>query len=309
MTPTPADLLTRHAPRLDHPGDPALDAVLARALADDGPRRAVPTPRVRRRLLLGAGVAAVTTGAVALPAALRRDDAGVQALQRLAVTAGTRPAVVLEPGSYLHLVTVENPDGHEFFITGSLDRDVYPQRLESWTAADGTIWRHDTEAGGEERFWRFDPPSAADVFSDVRPATLAALPRDGEELLRILRRRLGGRATDETAFLYLERAVSVGYAPPPVQRALVDAMARLPGIETRRSTSQDGRPCLRVTFGSPEREGRTSYVCFDESTAEFVESGDVIDGATVFASVITVRDVVDEVPPEVVELGADTPQG
>ncbi|MGG5258092.1 hypothetical protein [Phycicoccus avicenniae] len=309
MTPTPTDLLTRHAPVLDPSDDPSMDAVLARVLADDHPRRVLPGPRVRRRVLLGAGVAALTTGAVALPAALRREDAAVQALRRIAVTAGSRPATPLAPGRFMHLVTVDNPDGREFWITGSPGRDVYPRRLESWTAADGTIWRHDTENDGREYFYRFDHQAADGSLSDVSPSTLAGLPHDGEELLRTVRRRLGGRGGDEPPFLYLVEAVRVGYAPPPVQRALVDALSRLDVSGAVRSRSGDGRPCLRVSFTTAERGGRVSYLCFDEATAEFVESGDVIDGRTVFSSVVTARDLVDEVPAEVVEKGADTPQG
>ncbi|QKE82517.1 hypothetical protein [Arthrobacter sp. NEB 688] len=309
MTPTPADLLARHAPVLDPPDDPALDAVLARSLTQDPARLPVLPPRVRRRVLVGAAVAALTGGAVALPAVLRRDDAAVQALQRIARTAGSRPATPLTPGRFMHLVTIDNPDGREFWITGSPGRDVYPRRLESWTAADGTIWRHDTENDGQEYFYRFDHQAADGSLSDVSPSTLAGLPHDGEELLRTVRRRLGARGGDEPPFLYLVEAVRVGYAPPPVQRALVDALSRLDVSGAVSSRSGDGRPCLRVSFTTAEPGGRISYLCFDEATAEFVESGDVIDGRTVFSSVVTARGVVDEVPAEVVERGAGTPQG
>lgn len=309
MTATPSALLTRHAPELDRPDDPELDAVLALVLAGDVPRRVGPTPVVTRRLILGAGVAAATAGAVVLPAVLRREDAEVQALQRIAATAGAQPTTALRPGSYLHLVTVENPDGHEYWITGSPGRDVYPRRLESWTAADGTIWRQDTESTGLEEFWRFDPTTDSDGTWDLRPATLAALPRDGEELLRSLRRRLAGHEPDGQAFRYLAEAIRVGYAPPAVRRALIDALSRLPVAGAERSRTQDGRPCLRVSFTSAEQDGLVSYVCFDEATAEYLESGDVVDGRVVFASVVTVRDLVREVPAEVVEKSADSPQG
>ncbi len=308
MTPTPADLLTRHAPRLDDAEDPALEAVLARTLTDVGWRRAVPTSRVRRRLLLGAGVAAVTTGAVVLPAALRRDDAGVQALQRLAATAAQQPGLVVVEGSYLHRVTVDNPRGGSL-ITGD-GADVYPRTLESWSAADGTLWRHDRDADGTEQFWRFDPASSVGTSLDTSPRTLESLPTEPAALEQYLRPRVGRSASADAAmFVYLRDALGTGYAPPSVQRAMIATLARLPDIETSRSLTQDGRPCLRVGYAEPLPLGLGQYACFDEATAALVEEGARGGGYPDLVSVVILSELVDSVPADVVSRSADTPQG
>lgn len=307
MTPTPSDLLSRHAPALDHAGDPALDAVLARVLTERLPRRAVS----RRVALASAGVAAATVVAVAVPAVLRSGDAEAVAVERLAETAASQPSLAVPPGSFLHLVTVENPGGRPPRTAEGGGPAVYPRTLESWSAPDGTTWRHDVEVSGRQEWHRFPPSRSTAGTLDDAPSTLAALPTDEDTLLARLRPQVtGSSSNDEAVFVYLADALRVGYAPPGVQRAMIAAMARLPHVEVERTTSGTGAPCIAVAYAAPERDGRSQYVCFDEATAALVEEGNTDrDGVPTFVSVVTMREIVDEVPAEVVEKSAGSPQG
>lgn len=306
-TAPPSQLLAHHSPR-GEAHDPALDAVLARVLDE----ALVPTPAVRRpvgrRLVLVGGVATLTAAAVALPAVLRREDATVQALERLAERAAAQPVAAFGPGRFLRLVVVENPDGGGVLITGEpAPQGAYPRTLESWTAADGTIWRRDTEGGGARRFHEFLVTELVAGGPMMTPAGLASLPTDPARLERLL--RPDRNATDESVFHLALRVLGTGFAPPALRRTLFDVLARLPDVATTRVPTTDGRPSLRVTHTGPDRGGRSQYACFDEDTAEVLETGDVIDGVPTFVSVVQERRFVDAVPAEVLERSAGTPQG
>lgn len=318
--PTPSDLLARHAPA--PAADAALDAVLARvrdaaeqsssarllhAMAPVAPVapavRGVPSQhgaRPRRRLVLTGGiVAAAALLAVLLPATFRSADVSAAALDRLATTAAAQPATVIPDGSFLHMVRIENPDGTRGIpaYEGGKAAGDYPRTLESWTAADGTIWRHDRTAAGAEEWWRFPALAAAGDGLGRSPADLAALPTDAEALLALIRPRVqGSSSNDEAVFVFLGDALRTGYVPPEVARAMISAMARLPHIETARSRTAAGAPCLAVRYAEPERPGELQGVCFAEDTASLVGEETLQDGEVVYSSIITEREIVAALP-------------
>ncbi|MGL5928478.1 MAG: hypothetical protein ACRCY8_06045 [Dermatophilaceae bacterium] len=303
MTPTsPADLLARHAPQ--HTGTDDLDGLLARV------RRHQPTQRtargVRRLVIATGAVAATVTAATLLPAVLKSGNGTAAALDQLANTAASRPAAVIPNGSYLHEVTVENPDGIPPG-SSSTESGVFPRTLESWTEPTGVTWRYDRTAAGREEWFRFAPESLAGAGPGTAPQELMALPADEQALLDHLRPVVdGSSSTDEAIFVYLGDALRAGHAPPETQRAMIAAMARLPHIETERTRSATGTPCLSVTYAEPRRDFE-QYVCFDEGTATLVEQGTVKRGELASISVVTERQLVTSVPADVRTKAAATP--
>lgn len=301
MTPTltPSDLLTRHAPL--HLDDSGLDDILAR-VRTRSPKGRRPRAGVRRIAVGAVAVAATVLAAVVLPASLRAPDSTASAIDQLALTAGSQPATEVPDGSFLHLVTVENPDGPLTPLADGEPLGMYPRTLESWTATDGDLWRYDRTAAGAREWLRFDPAPAYGTVPGMSPQELAALPTEEQELLDHLRPIVqGSLSTDEAVFVYLADALRTDLAPPDNRRAMISAMALLPHIETERTRSWEGQPCLQVRYTEPERRGGTQSVCFDEDTASLVEEAVFQDGALVFRSVVTQRDVVPVLPAEVEE--------
>lgn len=304
MTPTlpPSERLSSHAP--DHQMDEeGLDRILDRIL--DGTSRHHRSLWAARRLAVGGGIAAAATSlAVLLPATLQSPSSSAAALDRLALTAAAQPAMVIPDGAFLHLVTVENPQGA---VAGTPPESqgnsgTYPRTLESWTDTNGEIWRHDRTADGHEDWLRFhfDRASASGTPAGYSPRDLAALPTDDEALLRHLRPRVqGSSSNDEAVFVYLTDALRTGYAPPQTRRAMITALARLPHIETERTYSYSGQPCLDVRYTEPQRAGVVQSACFDERTASLVEDETTQDGDLVFRSVVTERNVVGTLPEDV----------
>jgi len=301
-TPSPSDLLTQHAP--EHVSDRDLDAILWRVQATASDQRR-PRRGIRRVAVGGLVAAATVAAAVLLPAALKAPDGAATALEQLATTAATQPATVVPKGSYLHLVTVETAEESP----GEPDR--YPRTLRSWVASDGEFWRHDTANDGSQEWFRVVPgyssgPEPVPAAFDTSPQALAKLPTDTQALLEHLRSIvMNSSSTDEAVFVFLGDALRAGYAPAETQRAMIAAMARLPHIETERTQASDGRACLKVSYSEPSRKGLTQAVCFDEATAALIEEELISDGELSFRSTITTREVVTEVPAEVVAKAGD----
>ena len=291
-------VLARVRERADH----SPTALRSHPTGPSGPPRRLARPR--RRLVLTGGIAAAgALLAIFLPATLRSADVSAAALDRLATTAAAQPATVIPEGSYLHMVTVENPQGAPAYGAASEFRPPpgeYPRTLESWTAADGTTFRHDRTAAGAEEWWRFPALAAAGDGLGRSPADLAALPTDAEALLALIRPRVqGSSSNDEAAFTYLGDSLRMGYAPPEVARAMIAAMARLPHIETEQSRTSSDEPCLAVRYAEPTRRGVVWGVCFAEDTASIVGEEVREDGDVTFSSVITEREIVAALPADV----------
>lgn len=270
----PVDQLADHAP--------VLRSDLDHLLPDLGAR-----PRtVRRRLLLVGAAAALTTGLVALPLVAPLSAPDAAAVDRLSSTAGRQPSQTTS--GVLHQVTQDWQQGYEGL-----------RILESWTLPDGSQWRRDVEHDGTVSYFHFDVSGA---FS---PQEVAALPTDPTRLDAVVRSRVqGSMSTDEAVFTFYGDALRMGYVPAAVRQAMVTAMGRLPHLAVQRTTTVDGRPCLKITYTEPARLFMIgSFYCFDEATSAMIEEGQTDVGKLFFRSTLTTYEYVAAVP-ESVKAGA-----
>lgn len=277
MTRTAFDELTRHAP------GPTTDIeTLFPDLTAQRTKR-----RVRRPAILVGAVAAVTATVLVVPVMMPGGATSAAALDNLSLVAGRQPEKT--PVGILHLVFTERFD---------YQGDV---KHESWTLADGTTWRRDTEADGSVAYMKLPP-----LYSELSPATVSALPTDPAALDQYVRSHAtGSGSNNEAAFQYYGDALRQGYVPPAVRKAMIIAMKRLPFITTQSSTTFDGAPCMRVTYSELLRFFGGHYYCFDEGTARMVEDGITSFGTVTFRRTFTVADYVATVPADIVSRAID----
>jgi len=277
MTRTAFDELIRHAPGPTAGIDNLFPDLSAR-----------PTKRrIRRPAILVAAVAAVTATVLVVPMMLPGGTASAAALDSLSAAAARQPAET--PAGILHEVFVEWQQG------------LGETKHESWTLADGTRWRRDTHADGSVEYMKLPP-----TYSDLLPATVAALPTDPAAMDAVVRQQASGSvSTNEAVFVYYGDALRTGYVPPDVGRAMFGAMKRLPFIRTQRTTTIDGAACVRVTYYEPLRLFAGHYYCFDESTANLIEEGFSAWGSVDFRSTVKVLDYVTAVPEVVTSQAVD----
>ena len=277
MTRTAFDELARHAPG----PTPAVDSLFPAAAA----RR--PRRRIRRPAILVAAVAAVTATVLVVPMMLPGGTASAAALDNLSAAAGRQPAQA--PTGILHMVDAEWQEG------------LGERTFESWTLADGTIWRRDTHVDGSVEYLKFPPP-----YQALLPATVAALPTDPAAMDAAVRKQASGSlSTDEAVFTYYGDALRTGYVPPEVRRAMFSAMKRLPFIRTQASTTVDGVACVQVTYYEPLRFFAGHYYCFDATTASLLEEGNSAWGSVDFRSTVTAIDFVASIPADVIAKAVD----
>lgn len=285
-TTTAYDQLAQHSPT------PATD------LDHLMPTLGKPTARpVRRRLALVGAVSVVTATVLAAPLFSTLGVTTATAVVSLSAAAGRMPAEF--PNGVLHQIVVERQQGLG-------DKRV----LESWTFANGSTWRRDTEYDGSMSYYAFPPLEGR--WPSLIPTGVAALPTNPTLLDALVRLQVqGSMSTDEAVFTYYGDALRLGFVPPTVRQAMLTAMGRLPHIAVQNSTTIDGRACLKVTYSEPKRasEGADYYYCFDESTASMIEEGQMVNGTLFFRSTLTTSEYVSAVPDEVTSEAAKSSQG
>ncbi len=270
MTRTAFDELVRHAPGATSDIDNLFPDLSARPAER----------RIRRPAILVAAVAAVTATVLVVPMMLPGGTASAAALDSLSATAGQQPDK--STAGVLHQVVVNRQKG------------MADRTLESWTLADGTTWRRDTQTDRSVEYWKFAPLSGV---PSLVPTAVAALPTDPADLDALVRSQVSGSmSTDEAVFVYYGDALRLGYVPPAVRRAMLIAMKRLPHIATQKAATIDGISCLKVTYSEPLRFAVSQYYCFDESTSSIVEEGDTEFASITFRSTVKVFDYVSAVP-------------
>ena len=291
--PTSSDVLDRlsairpdaSALAADWPAD-RRDAVLDQTLdsALDSARDQVSAPASLRPLRwrgIAAASVVAAAGLVGTALVLPGMPSGqASALDSLARAAAARPAVVIPAGEYAHLVTTSTqagfgPDTAPDTLAAGAQPEA-PTRtetrsLESWIAADGTMWRHDVDrsstGGSREAFFRF---CLAGTPTSPSPAFLASLPTSAGDLDRTLRAQAqGSTSLDEAVFTALGDLLKPGFAPPALRAAAIDALSALPGV-TATATTDTADPAgsrLDVSFRDEvHRPGVTQTLSFDPAT-------------------------------------------
>lgn len=299
MNPTPSEMLSRHAPEPTVNLDHVLEHVHRRASI---PSTAAPR---RRRSLRGrmatAVAAAVAAGALVVAPSMLGNPQPAAALAQLAQTASEQSGPVIPEGKYLRLIVVENPDGVEGDV-----HDAYPRTREVWTDSQGNTTFYDTEGLARKESSFYVPETDRNAPAGYPNNSLSyvrGLPTDAKELDSLLRSGLadGGLSRDERIFTFLSDVLITGYAPPEVNRAAIAAMANLDNISVERSSSYRKQPCLRVSFAEPKRAGLRNHVCFNESDATLLETGNTSPVSLPFLTVVMSREILDEGPAKPVD--------
>lgn len=284
---------------------------LARATGATGapahPPRAL-RRRPRRRVTLALAAAAVAVvGVVAslvLPSGAPggASPAAAAELTRLAAVAATASVDTAGPDQLVHLVIVERQTGDDAPENASgQDR---ARTLESWTAADGTVWRRDVEATGTVQYYRF--AAGVDDTANPSPAFLASLPTDPDALRAYLRANVSGSgSTDAAVFTAVGDMLRGGFAPAPLRAAAIEVLKRTPHVGLGDATTDAlGRPALELTFADPkDDEGAWSSLYFAPDTAEILQEADHAPELD-YLSIVQTADVADEVPADVLERAA-----
>lgn len=261
-------------------------------------------PASARRLRLAVvGVAAAAALVVGAPLIGDRVVPSASAVEHLASAARNADRVVIPAGKYLHLLTVENPDG-PLPGSGPALQAEYPRALESWTDSQGQIWRRDSAPGGSVRYFHFSVPSQ-DSVNTPSPAFAATFPTQPGQLEAFLRSRVSGSSSqNEALFVAIGDMMRLGYVPPAVRGAALEVLADLPEV-TATTTTLDGVDVTRVDFSDQSIRGDLTFsLYFDSATAALVKEVMADKGVTSFMSVVKSSDLVGGVPSTVIAAAA-----
>lgn len=263
----------------------------------------VPRRRLNRRRFaaLVSAVAVIAVAAVVAPALLGdRGSSATAALRPLVVIAENADPVVIPAGHFLRIVTVENPDG---MPPGSMG-DA-PLTHESWTSADGHLWRRDTTPNGKSRLYDLGVQSGDIVNLPGKPLPILDLPTEPDALEALLRRHVSGSSSrNEAVFVAISELSRSGVLPPKVRAASLQVLATLPEV-TAAKVSVDGKSLVRVDFADDSiRKDLTFSLLFDPTTATLVEEAETFRGVPGYRSVVTSRQIVDAMPPGLADQAA-----
>ncbi|MGW5241804.1 hypothetical protein ACWEOW_22960 [Monashia sp. NPDC004114] len=265
---------------------------------DGAPRRLGATSgplRSRRRLVALVGVAAAAAVAISVVPALLSPQSlpAAGAIDRLAQAAGRSHALVIPDGKFLHMVVRETQHGGGESANGT-------RTHESWTNADGHVWRKDTDNG---QISYLSLPSLDGGPVDMSPRGVAALPTDPDALLDHLESRVeGSTSTDEAVFVAVGDMTRMGYTPPAVRAAAIQALGRLPEVSAVESLGQ-----VTLTFTDDStRPGVRQSLVFDATTTRLVAETLTAPDMT-FRSETLTSEVVDGVPAAVTGGAANSP--
>jgi hypothetical protein len=273
-----------------------------------------PRTRTRRRRLVGLGVA---TGAVAaalalaLPAVLPSGSLGAPspataaAAERLAITAARAPVDRIGPGQFRYSVVAQRS-----VMEATDGRTTESSRIESWVAADGRRWERSAFSGGVGL--DFFPAPTGDSVNYPSAQALANLPRDPNELVQYLLRRVSGSSSrEEAVFVALTDLLRSGIPDAQLRASLLRAIGLLPDVGVdEHATDALGRPAVALTWTRPDPNGSDQSVLFDRVTTRVLEERSTFrysqppqphtGRAVSYASTVLTTRIVAAVPPEVV---------
>ena len=232
---------------------------------------------------VAAAVAALLTVPLLLPSGGPVGPPSAQALEALAAAAaGQRP---LAPGQFRHEITRSQQNGH---VT----------EHESWTAADGHLWRVDSIAG-TSTYYAF-PPGEDDVNNPSR-AFLETLPTDPAALQSYLEANVHGSSSrDEAVFVAVGDMLRGGFAPPALRAAALRVLEKTPHVTAEPGRDSAGRAATVVRFVDESiRPGEVQSLYFDPATAAILQEGLSAAGVSYRGTVVS-SDIVSSVPPQVI---------
>lgn len=246
-------------------------------------------PRVSRRrsLAVMGGVAAAVAALLAvpllLPSGTPTGPSTARALSALAAAAADEKP--LPAGQFRHVTSRASQNGH---VTTT----------ESWTAADGHVWRRDTygeAADSPTQLYAFPP--GQDSVNYPSPAFLATLPTDPADLETYLRAHVSGSTSqDEAVFVAVADMLRGGFAPPALRAAALRVLERNPHITVQDGRDALGREATIVQFvDEAARPGEVKSLYFDPASAALLEESIVAPGLD-FQNVVVSRDAVSSVP-------------
>lgn len=290
MTADELERTARYRPRLELRD---ADAIIGRILQDAPP---VATRSYRRPVALVGLAAAIAVAAAVVPAVLPSSAPGGPApaaaaeLRRLAGAAITSGDESLLAGQFRHVV-----------VTSHQADPALSTALESWTGADGRVWRRDTsthEDGTPGRTETF-------LFTTPEPVT-TGFPTDPNALQHYLvAHASGSTSTDEAVFSQLSDLLR-GYAVPAALRsAATEVLARSGHVRLGpRTTDSFGRLVQEVDFvDEVGRPGEVQAIVFDTAdarvTAERITITTPLSASSYYESAVAPADVTDEVPADV----------
>jgi hypothetical protein len=251
--------------------------------------------RGRRRLVALVGIAAAAAVAISVVPALLSPQSlpAADAIDRLAQAAGRSQALVIPDGKFLHMIVEETQHGGGESANGT-------RTHESWTDADGHLWRKDTDNG---QVSYLSLPSLDGGPVDMSPRGVAKLPTDADALLDHLESRVeGSTSRDEAVFVAVGDMTRMGYTPPAVRAAAIQALGTLPEVSAEES---HGQVTLTYTDDSARPGVRQSLV-FDAATTRLVAETLTAPDMT-FRSETLSSEVVDGVPAAVTSGAANSP--
>jgi hypothetical protein len=260
------------------------------------------TGRVRRPLMLVGAAASVAVAALAVSLVLPggapggASPAAAAALDRLAGVAAAAPFDTARPDQFLHMVVVETQTGDGSAAENPAGTSV--RTHESWTAADGSGWRKDTEAG---HVLYFRLPAGGDYTAAPSPAYLASLPTDPDALrARLVANASGSTSTDEAVFVAVGDMLRGGFAPPALRVAALEALKHTPHVSLGKTTvDAQGRPVVELDFvDQGNRPDEVQALYFSAETSEIVQETTQAPGLD-YRGLVQASGVTDAVPADV----------
>lgn len=270
----------------------------------------------RRRIVVATGVlAAAAAAAVVIPSVLPADAPGgaspaaAAALHRLARMAAHSSLDEAGPTQFRHTVESsiqsgvlgEGPDK----VTGkpTVLRGTLTGRLESWTSADGQVWRRDvdTDADGRTHIDTYLFAAGDDQTSYPSPHYLASLPTTPGALESYLRSHVSGSmSNDEAVFVAIGDMLRGGFAPPALRSAAIEVLAGLDHVSLGNATHDErNRPAQEFDYiDTSKRPGEVDGLFFDPTGAQIVQETNTAPDWS-YTSIVEKADVADAVPAEI----------
>jgi hypothetical protein len=205
----------------------------------------------------------------------------VQVLHNAALAAAAQPALAVRPDQFVYSevqirLRVQAKAGNG---GSNVSRQLWRPVDASRDGLMRNAWMAESEVpvpgcrDGRRRTYYGDTEPYGSERCSVDPASapyLSELPTESGAVLRWLYAHSPGTVgtRDSRAFTLASLLLVESYVPPQARAALFDAIARIPGSRSARSTDADGRPALGVAHDN-RADRITDELLFDPRTYAF----------------------------------------